>query len=55
MLLEFNLEQETLYTCTVGPRSLDPFYIVTCYIKWVKTSTDNILRRSSAKFQNPSN
>ena len=28
---------------TVCPRSSDPFYVVTCYIKWVTTSwTDSI-------------
>ena len=27
-----------IYTYTVGPRSSDPLYVVTCYIKWVTTS-----------------
>ena len=32
------------WTVTVCPRSNDPFYIVTYYIKWVTTSwTDGIL------------
>ena len=33
-----DLHTEEGSVCTIGPIRLIPVYIVTCYIKWVKTS-----------------
>ena len=38
--------QHTVKQYTVCPRSLDPFYIVTYYTKWVKTSRTHISHMS---------
>ena len=41
------------YVCTVCPRSNDPFYIVSYYIRWLTTSwTDGIVKTMSNNFSN---
>ena len=37
---------ENLIMHTICPRSIDPFYIVTNYIKWVKTSWTDKKKRA---------
>ena len=54
MAVEFGSEQAVITRCgcvlvTVDPRSLDPFYKESYYIKWVKTSWTDSMYNSSSK------